>query len=126
MESVQEAVVTAWGEDGSKQLCAYLVGDPSIETIQFRQQLLRRFPEYMIPAYFVRLEELPLTLNGKIYREALPAPEGRMKSGTEYTAPRTSIEKQLSEIWKEVLANPNLGIHDNFLRPGAILLKYCS
>ncbi|MFU2105199.1 thioesterase domain-containing protein, partial [Paenibacillus larvae] len=123
MESVQEAVVTAWGEDGSKQLCAYLVGDPSIETIQFRQQLLRRFPEYMIPAYFVRLEELPLTLNGKIYREALPAPEGRMKSGTEYTAPRTSIEKQLSEIWKEVLANPNLGIHDNFFEAGGHSLK---
>ncbi|KAA6451959.1 non-ribosomal peptide synthetase [Bacillus swezeyi] len=122
-ESVKEAVVIAIEEEGSKQLCAYLVGDESLKTLQLKQQLLNKLPVYMIPAYFVRIEEMPLTANGKIDRKALPAPDGNMPTGTEYAAPKTLIEKQLSEIWKDVLAHSNLGIKDNFFDVGGHSLK---
>ncbi|WP_307894581.1 non-ribosomal peptide synthetase [Bacillus swezeyi] len=123
VESVKEAVVIALEEEGSKQLCAYLVGDESLKTLQLKQQLLNKLPAYMIPAYFVRVEEMPLTANGKINRKALPAPDGNMPTGTEYAAPETLIEKQLSEIWKDVLAHSNLGIKDNFFDVGGHSLK---
>ncbi|MED4786968.1 amino acid adenylation domain-containing protein [Bacillus atrophaeus] len=123
VESVKEAVVFALGEEGSKQLCAYLVGDKSLNTLQLKQQLLHKLPAYMIPAYFVRVEEMPLTDNGKIDRKALPAPDGNMPTGTEYVAPGTLIEKQLSEIWKDVLAHSDLGIKDNFFDVGGHSLK---
>ncbi|WP_412094192.1 amino acid adenylation domain-containing protein [Bacillus atrophaeus] len=123
MESVTEAVVIAIEEEGSKQLCAYLVGDESLKTLQLKQQLLHKLPAYMIPAYFVRVEEMPLTANGKIDRKALPAPDGNMPTGTEYVAPRTLIEKQLSEIWKDVLAHSDLGVKDNFFDVGGHSLK---
>ncbi|MEG7378138.1 amino acid adenylation domain-containing protein [Bacillus subtilis] len=123
VESVKEAVVIALEEEGSKQLCAYLVGDESLKTLQLKQQLLNKLPAYMIPAYFIRVEEIPLTANGKIDRKALPAPDGNMPTGTEYVAPETLIEKQLSEIWKDVLAHSNLGIKDNFFDVGGHSLK---
>ncbi|MED4580173.1 amino acid adenylation domain-containing protein, partial [Bacillus atrophaeus] len=123
VESVKEAVVFALGEEGSKQLCAYLVGDKSLNTLQLKQQLLHKLPAYMIPAYFIRVEEMPLTDNGKIDRKALPAPDGNMPTGTEYVAPGTLIEKQLSEIWKDVLAHSDLGIKDNFFDVGGHSLK---
>ncbi|MCC9024179.1 non-ribosomal peptide synthetase [Bacillus nakamurai] len=123
LESVKEAIVIAIEEEGSKQLCAYLVGDESLKTLQLKQQLLHKLPAYMIPAYFVRVEEMPLTANGKIDRKALPAPDGNMPTGTEYAAPRTLVEKQLFEIWKEVLAHSDLGIKDNFFDVGGHSLK---
>ncbi|WP_406620488.1 amino acid adenylation domain-containing protein [Bacillus atrophaeus] len=123
VESVKEAVVFAVEEEGSKQLCAYLVGDKSLKTLQLKQQLLHKLPAYMIPAYFVRVEEMPLTANGKIDRKALPAPDGNMPTGTEYVAPGTLIEKQLAEIWMGVLAHSDLGIKDNFFDVGGHSLK---
>ncbi|MCY8881064.1 amino acid adenylation domain-containing protein [Bacillus spizizenii] len=123
VESVKEAVVIAVEEEGSNQLCAYVTGDESLKTLQLKQQLQNKLPAYMIPAYFVQIEEMPLTANGKIDREALPAPDGNMLAGTEYAAPRTLIEKQLAEIWKEVLAHSELGIKDNFFDVGGHSLK---
>ncbi|MDT9151039.1 hypothetical protein RSW37_25240, partial [Escherichia coli] len=83
--------------EGSKQLCAYLSGDDSLNTAKLKSHLLNKLPAYMIPAYFVQMEKMPITANGKIDRKALPAPEGNRLTGTEYEAPGTLIEKQLAE-----------------------------
>ncbi|MBY8914303.1 amino acid adenylation domain-containing protein [Bacillus sp. YC2] len=123
VDSVKEAVVIAIEEEGSKQMCAYLAGDESLKTLQLKQQLLHKLPAYMIPAYFVQVEKMPLSANGKIDRRALPAPDGNMPTGTEYAAPGTLIEKQLADIWKEVLAHSELGIKDNFFDVGGHSLK---
>ena len=62
----------------------------------------------MIPSYFVQLERMPLTANGKMDRKALPEPEGSLQTGVEYVAPRNLTESQLVKIWEEVLGTPAL------------------
>jgi amino acid adenylation domain-containing protein len=77
----------------------------------------------MIPSCFVALERLPLTPNGKIDRKALPEPEGRLETGTPYTAPGTPTEERLVLIWEQVLGLERVGIDDNFFDLGGHSLK---
>jgi amino acid adenylation domain-containing protein len=125
-------VVVAVGNDqnGDNYLCAYLVTNqkPPFGIVELREYLSRRLPDYMIPSYFVEMEKIPLTPNGKIDRKALPAP--KVKRESEYIAPRNSIEKKLVEIWSQVLGsqgtpagNRLIGINDNFFQLGGHSLK---
>ncbi len=117
---VKEVVILA-REDrpGDKRLVAYIVSSHGElpDAVEIRNYLKTKLPDYMIPSAFVMLDEMPLTPNGKIDRKALPAPEG---SGLEkeYVAPRTENEKQLAEIWSEVLGVERVGIYDNFFELG--------
>ena len=72
----------------------------------------------MIPAYYVRLEKLPLTSNGKINRKALPEPDGNIYTGVEYKEAETQTEKLLVNMWKEMLMTEKIGINDNFFDKG--------
>src|SRR6185369_15208893 len=72
-----------------------------------------------VPQAFVTLEQWPLTVNGKLDKRALPAPDGnRLQRAREYVAPRTEAEKVLVQIWAEVLRVETVGIHDNFFELG--------
>ncbi|WP_270168683.1 non-ribosomal peptide synthetase [Paenibacillus sp. SYP-B4298] len=124
LESVQEAVVMA-REDGGreKQLCAYLVADKALTVSELRGWLSEELPGYMIPSYFVQLERMPLTANGKTDRKALPAPEGSVNTGAEYIAPRTPLEEQLVRMWQEVLGAERIGVKDNFFDLGGHSLR---
>jgi acyl carrier protein len=82
-----------------------------------RDRLRRVLPDYMVPSAFVVLDALPLTVNGKLDRTALPAPE-RGRSGLDYAAPRTPVEELLAGIWSEVLGIERIGIEDNFFELG--------
>ena len=124
---VAQAVVLA-REDvpGEKRLVAYVVAAldegseeavQALETAQLRSYLQQRLPEYMIPAAFVLLEQLPLTSNGKVDRQALPAPELHLGSLGEQ-APRNPTEQPLAQIWSEVLRLERVGIHQNFFELG--------
>jgi acyl carrier protein len=75
----------------------------------------------MIPSYFIFLDKIPLTANGKVDRKALPEPG--IESGGKYAAPRDELEKKLEEIWAEVLSHPTIGIDDNFFEIGGHSLK---
>ncbi|EGH13829.1 non-ribosomal peptide synthetase, partial [Pseudomonas savastanoi pv. glycinea str. race 4] len=112
---VQEAVVLL-REDmpGDKRLVAYVVGPASAETL--RAELQRHLPEHMVPTAWVSLAQLPLTRNGKLDRPALPAPE-RQNAST-YVAPRDETERQMAQIWAEVLKCAQVGLHDNFFDLG--------
>ncbi|MBV4477559.1 non-ribosomal peptide synthetase [Pseudomonas botevensis] len=112
---VQEAAVLL-REDvpGDKRLVAYVVGSATGETL--RAELQRQLPEHMIPSAWVHLSQLPLTRNGKLDRQALPAPE--RSAGADYVAPRNDIEQQMAGIWVEVLKCERVGIHDNFFDLG--------
>jgi amino acid adenylation domain-containing protein/non-ribosomal peptide synthase protein (TIGR01720 family) len=118
---IRETVVVA-REDvpGAKRLVAYLVADgnpPDAE--ELRAFLKETLPDYMVPSAFVVLESLPLTVNGKVDRRALPAPESvRSESDTASVAPRTSVEKTLARIWADVLRLPHVGVNDNFFELG--------
>src|SRR5258708_715417 len=91
---------------GQDQLVGYVVTEQGapVSTSELRRHLSAHLPEYMIPAVFVQLAELPLTANGKLDRKSLPAPDGsRPLLEREFVAPRTTTEKVLAEIWSEVL-----------------------
>ncbi|WP_255288952.1 non-ribosomal peptide synthetase, partial [Bacillus cereus] len=121
---VREAVVVAReNEDGIKQLCAYFVGEESLTVAQLREEMLQELPEYMIPSYFVQLENMPLTPNGKIDRKALPEPERNLQTGTEYAVPQTPMEEMLVSIWQTVLGVPQIGVLDNFFDLGGDSIK---
>src|SRR5690606_36231868 len=107
---IKQAVVLAReDESGSKYLCAYLVLDvlaPNQQEACLRElkdRLEKALPNYMIPAYFVTLEQMPLLISGKIDRAALPAPDRSAAMAGDYAAPRNDLEQVLAAIWEEVL-----------------------
>ncbi|HEX2093536.1 MAG TPA: amino acid adenylation domain-containing protein, partial [Longimicrobiaceae bacterium] len=116
---VREAVVLA-REDapGERRLVAYYVGAGAVEAETLRAHLRERLPEYMVPAAYVRLEEMPLTPNGKLDRRALPAPEGNAYTRRGYEAPVGEVEQALAQIWAEVLKVERVGRWDHFFELG--------
>jgi aryl carrier-like protein len=88
-------------------------------TEDLRNHLARSLPDYMVPSFFVYVNKIPLTPNGKIDRKALPAPDLTLRQvADEYVAPQSQIEQELCAIWAEVLRVEKIGIHDNFFRIG--------
>jgi amino acid adenylation domain-containing protein/non-ribosomal peptide synthase protein (TIGR01720 family) len=120
--SIREAVVIAHDfGPGDKRLAAYIVPiqDHTILINELRDFLAAKLPEYMVPASFTQLDSLPLNLNGKVDRQALPAPNRvRPNLKEEYVAPQSTIEKTLVSIWEQVIGLDGIGIHDNFLELG--------
>ena len=121
-------VINRERENGDNYLCAYYVlGTPLGDSgeLDLRAFLLERLPDYMIPSYFVGLETIPLTANGKTDRKALPEPKRELQKA--YAAPGNEIERKLLEIWSEVLGSPKkntfIGIDDNFFELGGHSLK---
>jgi acyl-coenzyme A synthetase/AMP-(fatty) acid ligase/acyl carrier protein len=120
---VSATAVVAHGQDMDRRLVAYLIpADPEVglpPVQQLHHFLATRLPDYMIPAAFVELSELPLNRNGKVDRAALPAPDtARPDPAGIYTPPQTPTEELLAEIWTEVLGMDRIGIHDNFFTLG--------
>ncbi|PMB49540.1 non-ribosomal peptide synthetase [Fischerella thermalis CCMEE 5205] len=84
-----------------------------------RNFVKEKLPEYMIPAAFVFLEVMPLTPNGKVNLQTLPAPEQQTPEiASAFIAPETTVEKQLAAIWAQVLGREKVGINDNFFELG--------
>src|SRR5581483_11416431 len=83
-----------------------------------RAHLKERLPEYMVPAAYVILEQIPVTQNGKVDRNRLPPPDEHAFSAREYEAPQGSVEECLGQIWMELLEVPRVGRHDNFFELG--------
>lgn len=122
----QTVVIDRSDIDDTKYLCAYYIANHEISNTELRSHLGKTLPDYMIPSSFIRLENLPLSSNGKIDRKALPEPTGRINTGTEYVPPRNVIEKSLVEIWSELLGVDNIGVKDNFFALGGHSLKATS
>ncbi|MCP4401549.1 MAG: amino acid adenylation domain-containing protein [bacterium] len=132
-ETVQDAVVVAkdFTETGSKELAAYIITHEELRgkkeelTVHdLHEYLQQTLPDYMIPSYFIQLDVIPLTIHGKLDYRALPVPsEAGMAGGTTYFAPRDKIERQLAQIWQEILLVPKVGIRDNFFALGGHSLK---
>ena len=123
-ESIKEAVVVAREhQDGSRNLCAYIVSERELTFGEMREYLSRALPDYMIPSYFVQLDKLPLNANGKIDRKALPEPDGSVSTGVGYEAPGNQLEEELVKIWKDILGVDRIGINDNFFELGGHSLR---
>ncbi|MCP1462684.1 non-ribosomal peptide synthetase [Pseudomonas sp. S3E17] len=121
-DSVGETVVVAQDGPTGKQLVAYVVpvSAPSNEA-EFRDALRRalkaRLPDYMVPAHFIFLAQMPLTPNGKLDRKGLPQPDASLMQQA-YVAPETELEQQIATIWADVLRLPQVGLNDNFFEVG--------
>lgn len=107
---------------GEPRLVAYWVpggAERADSTTELREHLGRTLPAYMLPNVFVALDRLPLTLNGKVDRRALPAPEAvRPDLGGAFEAAGTPVEKALAEIWADVLSVDRVGLDDDFFDLG--------
>jgi amino acid adenylation domain-containing protein len=117
----QSVVVAREDTPGDNRLVAYVVSEgwEVMSASELRSYLREKLPDYMIPSFFVTLDELPLTPNGKIDRRSLPAPDhSRSEAEHGFVAARTPVEELLVAIWREVLHLPQVGIHDNFFHLG--------
>jgi amino acid adenylation domain-containing protein len=119
---IREAVVLA-REDvpGEKRLVGYVVPagteTPAPATAELRAFLRETLPEYMVPWSFVELEALPVTANGKLDREALPAPR-ELAAGSAQVAPRNDLERAIGAVWCEVLGLDRVGVQESFFEAG--------
>src|SRR5215212_1268372 len=118
---VREAVVLCReGSAGGECLVAYVVPDTEagvVTTNHLRDVLREKLPDYMMPAFFVMLDEMPITDNGKIDRQALPAPAHEDADENTPTS-RTETEELLSHIWMDVLRLRSVGVNENFFELG--------
>jgi hypothetical protein len=117
----ETAVIAREDRPGDKRLVAYVVmhQTSNVTANELRIFLRRKLPDYMLPSAFVILDSLPFTPNGKVDRQALPAPVSeRPDLEDSYVAPRTPIEKILLGIWCETLGVERLGVQDNFFALG--------
>ncbi len=118
--SVAQAVVLAQTDHlNHLRLVAYLILKDSCHNDEIIAFLNNRLPDYMIPTFYVRLDEWPLTINGKINKKALPVPDFKvLNTANNYTAPDNEFQQIIHQIWSEVLQLEQIGIHDNFILLG--------
>lgn len=121
-DQIKQAVVVAReANNADVRLAAYVVTaeNKKLDTSELRQKLSEQLPDYMVPSFVVALDELPLTRNGKVDLNALPAPETAHRSRDEnYVAPRNEIEATITRVWQEALGVERIGVNDNFFDAG--------
>jgi amino acid adenylation domain-containing protein len=114
----QAAVAVRDDQPGEKRLVAYYAGEDGVGAQELRAHLDAALPDYMVPAAYVRLDRIPLTPNGKLDRQALPAPDGDAYARSGYEPPVGATEEKLARIWAELLGVEQVGRHDNFFELG--------
>jgi len=115
------AVIAREDVPGDKRLVAYVVAhrDAGELVEQLRNALRRHLPDYMVPAHFVSIPALPLTQNGKLDRNALPAPAALPTDGTKpHVAPRTEVEAMIAAVWQSILRVDRVSVDDHFFELG--------
>ncbi|NOR44474.1 MAG: amino acid adenylation domain-containing protein, partial [Candidatus Delongbacteria bacterium] len=124
VEGIDESIVVAREDDsGDKVLVAYYVSNKDVEISEIRISLQRVLPDYMIPSFFMKLEAIPLTPNGKVDKRSLPSPD--IEVGDDYVGPRNEVEEKLVDIWSEVLNldKDKISVNANFFELGGHSLK---
>jgi acyl carrier protein len=120
--AVKEAVVVVDDQGGGdKRLVAFVVANPTTppQLSEIKDHLRQSLPEYMVPASFVQVESLPLTVNGKLDRRALASlDQYALVDENSFVAPRNEMEERLAEMWADVLRLQRVGVNDNFFEAG--------
>jgi len=119
IDGIINAVVVAHeNKKDNKYLCAYFVANKEISVAEIRTQLSKQLPYYMVPSYFIKMNELPFTPNGKIDKKRLPQLDIDSLVEPDYVEPRNEIEEILVKAWKKVLGLQKVGIDNNFFELG--------
>ena len=123
-KEIKQAAVVAQGESsGIKVLCAYIVENEPVDIEAIRTDLEKNLPEYMVPSYFIKLENLPLSANGKLDRKQLPVPNMQFEERKQIIMPRNEIEEALAHVWEDVLGISSISVTDSFMALGGDSIK---
>jgi amino acid adenylation domain-containing protein/thioester reductase-like protein len=123
-ENISKAVVIAKQDrDGNRYLAAYYEADRNLTIPELKEYLLKQLPDYMVPSYFVKLDKMPLTPNGKVSRKELPDPTESVQTGAEFIKPRNDAEEKILKAWRKILELDRISVIDNFFDLGGHSLK---
>ncbi len=123
-EEVSDAAIVVINDDtGDTHLVAYFTASGDIATAELQSYVRANLPDYMVPSFFVEIETMPLTSNGKLNKNLLPNPLASVQRSTLYAKPETELQQQVFILWQEVLGIKNFGIDDNFFDLGGYSLK---
>lgn len=118
-EGIDKAIVIKQTIEGRDYLTAYYTLNKKININNLKNEIAKFLPKYMLPTYYVELENIPYTPNGKVDKKLLPIPNSVLSEKKEdYIAPKTDLQKKLKEIWEKLLNTKNIGINDNFFELG--------
>ncbi|SMO83546.1 amino acid adenylation domain-containing protein [Chryseobacterium rhizoplanae] len=118
------AVLAKPDQDGHNRLIAYCSLNNVEAIANIKESIKKRLPEYMLPSFFLILDELPLTPNGKINHKALPNPDiNDLRNQKGFSAPVTETQKKLATIWERILKIETIGKDDHFFEMGGHSLK---
>ncbi|SHJ71338.1 non-ribosomal peptide synthetase [Aquimarina spongiae] len=122
-DGIIDVIVVAKGEAQGKTLVAYYTTEQEIDTAELRSYVSQKLPEYMVPSFFVELDRLPLTVNGKVDRNNLPMPEIRLEEN--HQEPSNALEAQLRGLWSDILGVKEevLSVAKSFFELGGHSLK---
>ena len=123
VEGIDNAVVKSFTDNnGQTYICGYYTAHEKLSDKQIRGELAKALPSYMIPRFIVRVDEFPMTPNGKLDRKALQAPRAE-DFAIEYKAPRTEEEKLVCKAFEDLLGLERVGVDDDFFALGGDSIK---
>ncbi|NQZ10191.1 MAG: amino acid adenylation domain-containing protein, partial [Algicola sp.] len=125
-QAVEKVFVMAWSEyeGANKQLVAYCVMSDGLSMQDLRVWLATFLPDYMVPAHFIKMDELPLNSNGKVERKKLPEPNlDADENSDNHVAPRTEMEHLLAGVWSTLLGRKAISVQDNYFGLGGDSIK---
>ncbi|OUS25460.1 hypothetical protein A9Q99_21275 [Gammaproteobacteria bacterium 45_16_T64] len=113
-------VLVKQSEQGDKHMVAYVLLDADVvHTVRsLKDEMKKRAPDYLVPAAFVFIDDLPLNSNGKVDKKRLPEPNEFCYDSNEYVMPKNAIEQKLADIWQEVLGLNRVSVNDDFFDLG--------
>ena len=120
---IEQAVVLVNDKGDNKYLVGYFVAKEQVDVEELRSYLSKQLPDYMVPTGLLQIEQMPLTVNGKLDRKALLDIEHTLTDSKEYKAPTNELEQQLLSIWEKLLGNNSIGVQDDFFRVGGDSIK---
>ncbi len=118
VKGIGEAVVKDWGQDAEKYLCAYYTKTEDVGEEMLRMHLSAKLPVYMVPSFFICLNSMPMTLNGKVDRKLLSEPKREQTSVDTPVAAMSIVEKKMARVWSQVLKTGGIGPESDFFSLG--------
>jgi amino acid adenylation domain-containing protein/non-ribosomal peptide synthase protein (TIGR01720 family) len=123
LQGVKEAAVVSRGEQGDKYLCAYYSSEIDYDPEEMKDELKKHLPDYMIPAWIIKMASLPLTLNGKIDKKQLPLPGKHKKIDSHDDVTGNEAEQIIASVWRNVLGVNRVSINEKFFSLGGDSIK---
>ena len=117
-EGIKDSAVTICENNGQKMICAYIVCNIGVKTGSLKQYLAKYLPLYMLPAYYTRIDSIPVTPNGKLDPARLPVPDFDKKTRRMHIKPKGDIQTAVARKWQAVLKVEDLSIYDDFIELG--------